>query len=202
MNTTFTSSSLKANGEDEQAKRALPLWLDNMRSDLMSTAEWQNLTTVVYHSVQDRLKQNHIQFFSDLNDVEKALFIDEVERSLAHDSVYKGFQGVLSRSLDESLSNEVERELLESGSSRTNKVNMILERAAEGATSLLKRLPSEKSTMRIMLNHELPGPLRKQAWSMFLGHPEARQHERDVIKSRMSTISDRDVDIEQMPNND
>ena len=196
MNTTFTSSSLKANGEDEQAKRALPLWLDNMRSDLMSTVEWQNLTTVVYHSVQDRLKQNHIQFFSDLNDVEKALFIDEVERSLAHDSVYKGFQGVLSRSLDESLSNEVERELLESGSSRTNKVNMILERAAEGATSLLKRLPSEKSTMRIMLNHEFPGPLRKQAWSMFLGHPEARQkYERDVIKSRMSTISDRDADI-------
>ena len=31
---------------------------------------------------------------------------------------------------------------------------------------------------------------------MFLGHPEARQkYERDVIKSRMSTISDRDADI-------
>lgn len=45
--------------------------------------------------------------------------------------------------------------------------------------------------MRIMLNHEFPGPLRKQAWSMCLGHPEARQkYERDVIKSRMSTISD------------
>ena len=196
MNSTTFGTSPTKRDEQEQMKRLLPGWLENMRSDLMSSQEWQNLTTVVYHSVQDRLKQNHIQFFSDLNDVEKALFIDEVERSLAHDNVYKNFQGVLSRSLDESLSNQVERELLETGSSRVNKVDMILERAAEGATRLLKRLPSEKSTMRIMLNHEFPGPLRKQAWSMFLGHPEARQkYERDVIKSRMSTISDHDADI-------
>jgi hypothetical protein len=198
MDTTNTAfaSSLPKRDDREQLNRLLPEWLENMRAGLMSSQEWQNLTTVVYHSVQDRLKQNHIQFFSDLNDVEKALFIDEVERSLAHDNVYKKFQGVLSRSLDESLSNQVERELLESGSSRVNKVDMILERAAEGATRLLKRLPSEKSIMRIMLNHEFPGPLRKQVWSMFLGHPEARQkYERDVVKSRMSTISDRDADI-------
>ena len=29
MDTTFTSSSLKASEEEEQAKRSLPLWLDN-----------------------------------------------------------------------------------------------------------------------------------------------------------------------------
>ena len=92
MNSTTFGTSPTKRDEQEQMKRLLPGWLENMRSDLMSSQEWQNLTTVVYHSVQDRLKQNHIQFFSDLNDVEKALFIDEVERSLAHDNVYKNFQ--------------------------------------------------------------------------------------------------------------
>ena len=190
------STKTMSKSEEEKLKNALPQWLDDMRSDLMSSPEWQNLTTVVYHSVQDRLKQNHIQFFSDLNDIEKTLFIDEVERSLANDSIYKGFQGVLSRSLDESLSNKVEEELLTSGSSRENKVTMILDRAAEGATKLLRRLPNEKSTLRIMLNHELPGPLRRQAWGMFLGHPEARKKfDRDFLQSRMSTISEHDADI-------
>ena len=134
------STKTMSKSEEEKLKNALPQWLDDMRSDLMSSPEWQNLTTVVYHSVQDRLKQNHIQFFSDLNDIEKTLFIDEVERSLANDSIYKGFQGVLSRSLDESLSNKVEEELLTSGSSRENKVTMILDRAAEGATKLQREV--------------------------------------------------------------
>jgi hypothetical protein len=184
------------NTDDENLKNALPLWLDDLRDEMMVSPEWQALTKRVYHSVQDRLKQNHIQFFSDLNDVEKSLFIDEVERSLAADHVYKSFQGVLSRGLDECLSNEVETKLLKSGSTRDNKVNMILDLAADGATKLLKRLPGEKSTLRVMLNHELPGPLRKQAWGMYLGHPEARtKYDRDVLTSRMGTMSDHDADI-------
>ena len=83
--------------------------------------------------MQNRLKQNHIQFFSDLSGEEKSLFIDEVERSLFGDDTYRAFQGKLSRTLDETLSDDVDRELMESGDAPMSKVDRILEKAAEGA---------------------------------------------------------------------
>jgi hypothetical protein len=77
-----------------------------------------------------------------------------------------------------------------------HRIDLILERASEGAVKLLQRLPNEKSTLRIMLNKEFPPKLRYQAWRLYLGHPEAREkYEKAIVLSRMSTISDQDADI-------
>jgi hypothetical protein len=229
------------NGKDSEE---LPEWLDSLKGELLSTGEWGALVRDVYNGITGRLAQNHIQFFSDLLPSEKSLFIDEVEKSLFSTPTYKKFQGMLSRSLDHSLSEAVSGDILsdlgredllpEQGQQRSallgvnsdleekkkldiqkkksnraseirsnrakngtgHRVDQILERASEGAVKLLQRLPSEKSSLRIMLNNEFPPKLRYQAWRLYLGHPKAREkYEKAIIVSRMSTISDQDATI-------
>ena len=125
--------------------------------------------------------------------------MDEVEKGMLNNSKYKRFLGTLSRSIDQKLADVIDDE--DTGNANPisiheSKIERILTKAAEGASTLLRRLPMEKSTLRVMLNHDFPGPMRYQAWSMFLGHPEIREkYERAMRTSQMSTISDRDADI-------
>ena len=236
LNSTTTNNPYNTIATKTKASDDLPDWLDQLKTDLLSTGQWGALVRDVYNGVTNRLEQNHIQFFSDLSAQEKSLFIDEVEKSLFSTPTYKKFQGMLSRSLDHSLSDAVSddvlsdlgrKDLLDDGllasgktdseireirkrkdhetnmfrNQRSNngvghKVDQILIRASEGAVQLLKRLPNEKSTLRIMLNKQFPPKLRYQAWRLYLGHPEAREkYEKAVIVSRMSTISDQDSEI-------
>eukprot|EP00949_MAST-11_sp_MAST-11-sp1_P005054 g5054.t1 len=190
-----TQTSLVSDGMPAAALATLPLpdWVSQTKKDLMESEQWRELVKLVFSSVQKKLDSNQIQFFSDLSSEEQSLFIDEVERSLTNDGTYRAFQSTLSRSIDETLSEKVDSSMLENGSTALAKSDMVLELAAEGATALLRKLPSEKATLRLMLNHDLPGPLRVTAWSMFLGHPTAREaYARGIAASRMTTISAKD----------
>ena len=227
------SGVLKGSEKDD----SLPEWLDSLKSELLSTKEWGQLVRDVYDGVAQRLEENHIQFFSELSLQEKSMFIDEVEKSLYSAPAYRKFQGMLSRSLDLSLSASIEFDHLESLSmnrlefdttgmtdeqiveakrktiarrrlmeeterrsngATTSNVDKIMERAAGAAVQLLKRLPNEKSTLRIMLNRSFPSKLRFKAWQLFLANPEAREKYTTAFSvSRISTISDKDAVISE-----
>ena len=72
-------------------------------------------------------------------------------------------------------------------------------KSAEGCCCLLQRLPREqKSVLRMMLNSSFPGPLRWQAWRMFLIDPISRNdYATKISKRRIDTISSMDTEITQ-----
>jgi hypothetical protein len=106
------------------------------------------------HEISKMLQGSNIAFFSDLNDDEKIVFMDEVEKNLLGSDVHNAFLTELSRTINNNLADHVANEMKKESNTST-KVDLILNSAAQGCVDLLARLPAEeKGTLRLMLNRE------------------------------------------------
>ena len=147
------------------------------------------------HSVWCSQKWRKVRshFFSDLNDAEKRLLVDDAEKSLVENASYLTFEHKLAELIDQSLLDLVESEASLSSASPEE---IIVKRAAEGVRELLKNSQGGASTLSLLLNQELPPSLRKEIWQMKLAHPEARRsYELRTSGRRANTISKADGDI-------
>ena len=121
----------KAKGPQE--KEDLPDWLAASKQQLLETRQWRALTRDVYEEIQEKLKENHIQFFADLTADEKALFVDEVEKKLSEQPVYKAFLSVLSTTVEHKISDAVDAQLRDEENKYTQ-VELIVRKAAVART--------------------------------------------------------------------
>ena len=111
--------------------------------------------------------------------------------------IYRDFFAKVSHSLDQHISNEVARQLMEEFPLET-KSDLIVEQAQEGAMSLLRRWPEMKWKLRACFNQPLPGPIRQLAWRLYLENTKLRKIYTKLLSGNArSAISPADQEISQ-----
>jgi hypothetical protein len=180
------------------AGRLLPEWLQNSKAGLTKSPQWQAMTQAAHAQIKTMLARNNVQYFSDLSDGERVLFMDQVEKSLADGEIYGDFVSEMGAHLSMNMAMSVESEFKKKNN-EMSKVELILKHAAEGTVGVMARLPEDQqATLRLLLNHEFPNPLRFPAWKHFLSSPLKRAEYNEKRKKRLvDTISSVDVQITQ-----
>ncbi len=79
-------------------------------------------------------------------------------------------QSKLSYLLDQTVNNIVARRLMEDSRQLDTKTDLVLDTAAEGIVSLLRKHPDQKYKLRVFLNQVLPQPIRFLAWQLFFSN--------------------------------
>ena len=172
-------------------------WLKDMERAILRTTEWKRLTRDIYEVVQTKMSENAVHFFSDLNEAEKRLLVDQAEQTLITGDSHKLFEHKLASLIDENLANAV-RAASASSATSASVEEIIVGRASVGIKELLKdSATSESSTLSLLLNRELPSQLRVQIWKMLLVKPDAKRtyETRAAAGRRANMISKIDADI-------
>ncbi|KAK6184233.1 hypothetical protein SNE40_002067 [Patella caerulea] len=174
-----------------------PKWLLNCKEDITKSKEWSIFLQELHDAIQQQLTESHVQYFTDLSEPEKELFMQRATKAIEGGSVSKNVAGKVTNLLDQHLNNDVAKQLLEDYPVDT-KSDLIIEGAEEGALSLLKKWPEFKSKLHICLNQPLPLTIRQLAWRLYLSNAKLRKRYVDLMKSDpRSAISPYDVDISQ-----
>ena len=158
----------------------LPPWLDGCKESLLKTPQWQHLTRDVYSDVRKRLDKANVQFFADLSSEERRLFIDQTEQSLQKNGTYVEFLQILKKTVDRGVSNDVSKDIHRAVQEekdsvlKTSRTELMMTKLAAGAANLLHSLPHGRNEVSVLLNHEFPSLLRREAWKLHLSNVEAR----------------------------
>ncbi|ESP02547.1 hypothetical protein LOTGIDRAFT_171946 [Lottia gigantea] len=175
--------------------QGFPKWLLNCKDDITKSKEWSSFLKELHDAIQQQLTESHVQYFTDLSEPEKELFMLRATKAIEGGNVYKNVSGKVSNLLDQHLNNDVAKQLLEDYPIDT-KSDLIIEGAEEGALSLLKKWPEFKSKLHICLNQPLPPTMRQLAWRLYLSNTKFRKTYLELLKTdRKSCISPHDLDI-------
>ncbi|KAK7088108.1 uncharacterized protein [Littorina saxatilis] len=174
-----------------------PKWLLNCKEDITQTKEWNAFLLELNDAIQQQLTQNHVQYFTDLSDAEKELFMQRATKAIEGGAAFQNMYGKVSMLMDQHLNEDVARQLMEDSPLDT-KTDLVVEGAEEGVVSLLKKWPEMKSKLHVCLNQPLAQPIRQLSWRLFLTNPKVRKTYIDLLNGNpRSAISPLDLEISQ-----
>ncbi|XP_048751885.1 uncharacterized protein LOC125663636 isoform X2 [Ostrea edulis] len=174
-----------------------PKWLLNCKQNIGDSKDWNVFLRELHDAVQQQLTESHVQYFSDLSEPEKELFMQRATKALEGGTSYNNLMKKVSLFMDQSLNEEVSRQLLEDSPIDT-KSDLIIENAEEGTLSLLKKWPEMKEKLHVCLNQPLPPPLRQLAWRLHLSNTKVRKQYVDLLNTNpRAAISQYDYEISQ-----
>ncbi|XP_078339182.1 uncharacterized protein LOC111132265 isoform X4 [Crassostrea virginica] len=174
-----------------------PKWLLNCKQSVNDSKDWNVFLRELHDAIQQQLTESHVQYFSDLSEAEKELFMQRATKALEGGTSYNNLMKKVSILMDQSLNEEVSRQLLEESPMDT-KSDLIIENAEEGALSLLKKWPDMKEKLHVCLNQPLPPPLRQLAWRLHLSDTKVRKKYIDLLNTNpRAAISPYDYEISQ-----
>ncbi|XP_064613164.1 uncharacterized protein LOC135476947 [Liolophura sinensis] len=174
-----------------------PRWLLDCKDHISQTKEWNVFLSELHEAIQQQLTESHVQYFTDLSEAEKTLFMERAIRAIETGGVFGSLYSQVSVLLDQHLNEEVSRELMEDHPIGT-KTDLIVSNAEEGAVSLLRRWPEMRTKLHVCLNQPLPSSLRSLTWKLFLSNAKIRKQYVDVMsKHPRKAISPFDLEISQ-----
>ncbi|KAK3591534.1 hypothetical protein CHS0354_031646 [Potamilus streckersoni] len=151
------------------AAKGYPKWLLDSKEGINSTKEWNAFLHELHDAIQQQLTESHVQYFSDLSEAEKELFIQRATKAIDGGTAYSSLYKKVSLILDQNMNEDVSRALLEDAPFGT-KSDLIVERAEEGSLSLLKKWPDMKAKLYHCLNQPLTVQIRQLAWKLYLSN--------------------------------
>ncbi|BFZ18747.1 hypothetical protein BsWGS_21786 [Bradybaena similaris] len=179
------------------SSQSFPKWLLSCKDDVTKSKEWNSYVHELHEAIQQQLSESHVQYFTDLSEAEKELFMQRAAKALEKGSSSKNLLNKVSSLMDLHLNEQVSKQLLDDYPSNTRS-DLVIEAAEEGAMSLLKRWPDMKSKLHILFNQPLPEPIRQLAWHLFLSNPQIRKAYVDLLNENpRAAISSQDLDISQ-----
>ncbi|XP_076107077.1 uncharacterized protein LOC143075526 isoform X2 [Mytilus galloprovincialis] len=179
------------------AQQTYPKWLLQCKQHITDSKEWDGFLKELHDAIQQQLTQSHVQYFSDLSEPEKELFMERATQAIKGGTVYNGLCKKVSVITDQSLNEDVSRQLLEESPMDT-KTDLVIESAEEGALSLLKKWPDMKNKLYICLNQPLPLHIRQLTWRLYLSNTKVRKQYIDQLNTNpRAAISMYDYDISQ-----
>lgn len=174
-----------------------PKWLLNCKQGINDSKDWNVFVRELHDAIQQQLTESHVQYFSDLSEAEKELFMQRATKALEGGTSYNNMMKKVSVVMDQSLNEEVSRQLLEESPMDT-KSDLIIESAEEGTLSLLKKWPDMKEKLQVCLNQPLPTQLRQVAWRLYLSDTKVRKKYIDLLNTNpRAAISQYDYEISQ-----
>ncbi|XP_069136480.1 uncharacterized protein [Argopecten irradians] len=179
------------------AQQTYPRWLINCKQGISDSKEWNTFLGELHEAIQQQLTESHVQYFTDLSEAEKELFMERATAAIEGGGIYTNLSKKVSVLLDQHLNEEVSRQLLEDAPVGT-KSDLIIENAEEGSLSMLKKWPDMKNKLNICLNQALPPPLRQVAWRLYLTNNKVRKQYVDQLNTNpRAAISPYDLEISQ-----
>ncbi|KAL8614022.1 hypothetical protein ACOMHN_023257 [Nucella lapillus] len=179
------------------APKSFPKWLLNCKEDITKSKEWNGFVHELNDAIQQQLTQNHVQYFTDLSDAEKELFMQRATKAIEGGAAFQSMFGKVSMLMDQHMNEDVSRQLMEDSPMDT-KTDLVIEGAEEGVVSLLKKWPEMKSKLHVSLNQPLALPIRQLSWRLFLSNPKARKNYMSLLNGNpRSAISPLDLEISQ-----
>ncbi|KAK7499097.1 hypothetical protein BaRGS_00009644 [Batillaria attramentaria] len=177
--------------------QSFPKWLLSCKDDITQTKEWNAFLHELNDAIQQQLTQSHVQYFTDLSDAEKELFMQRATKAIEGGAAFRGMFSKVSMLMDQHVNEDVARQLMEDSPLDT-KTDLVIESAEEGVVSLLKKWPEMKSKLHVCLNQPLALPIRQLAWKLFLSNPKVRKTYIDLLNGNpRSAISPLDLEISQ-----
>jgi hypothetical protein len=176
-------------------EHVIPDWLQETKDKITESNEWRDLSSELFTAVQQQLKEHKVLFYTDLSDEEKAVVMDRASALIRHGENYEALNRRVSSILNRQL-NIHSSKLTES--EKKTKTEKLLEFAAEGSASLLRRWPDQKSRVRVCFNRQFPPVLRAEVWKLCLSFRRYATEYLDTVKrSRIQAVSSRDLEIGQ-----
>ncbi|KAK1157451.1 hypothetical protein AOXY_G25137 [Acipenser oxyrinchus oxyrinchus] len=151
---------------------ATPHWIINARKNIEHSQQWKGFTAELFDAVQQQLVESHVNFFTDLSEAEKTLFLRELLK-LCRGNAYKEVVLQISSCLEDQLSSCVAIEMQESGSVSTRS-ERFQSHVRDGMVNLLHKWPDMKYKLHALFNQPLSSEIRKVAWRLFLSNTKAR----------------------------
>ncbi|KAH3885194.1 uncharacterized protein LOC127839191 [Dreissena polymorpha] len=179
------------------ATQGYPKWLLDSKENISGSKEWGTFLHELHDAIQQQLTESHVQYFSDLSEAEKELFMQRATKAIENGSAYNNLYKKCSVLLDQNLNEEVSRQLLEEHPIGT-KSDLVIDFAEDGALSLLTKWPDMKSKLCFCLNQPLPFKVRQLAWRLYLTNTKVRKQYIDLLNSDpRKAISQYDYEIDQ-----
>ncbi|XP_071945456.1 uncharacterized protein [Antedon mediterranea] len=170
-------------------------WLLTCKKSLITSSEWKSFSLDLQSGLKNELQLSGVKDFGDLSDNEKKLLINKAAATLKHGNSFQEFQNKVSSNVDESLSQEVNKDILKSFPAQETKPQLLFQHIVEGAVHFLKQWPEMKSKLKIFLNQPLT-PLRELSWKLYLQNPTIAREYSDLLKkSPNDVMSVLDLDI-------
>ncbi|XP_005096813.2 uncharacterized protein LOC101844992 [Aplysia californica] len=174
-----------------------PKWLIGCKDDITNSKEWNSFVSELHEAIQQQLTESHVQYFTDLSEPEKELFMQRATKALEGGTTSRNLFLKVSGLMDQRLNDQVSKQLLDDYPTDTRS-DLVIEAAEDGAMSLLKRWPDMKNKLHICFNQPLQEPIRQLAWHLYLNDPRARKTYVDLLNGNpRAAISQHDVDISQ-----
>ncbi|CAM9345393.1 unnamed protein product [Phaeothamnion confervicola] len=148
-------------------------WLTEAEQSIAEFKEWD----VLCESLLSRLDAPN---FAELQSAEQMALVDAAAEAmmLDGDEAYGIFERRFGRVVDEAVATEAKRR-----GKRLPFIDLVLEVAAEGAVSALRRLPAEhRSLLRLAINTPLPADCRSGIWRLLLTDAPARADYLEAVK--------------------
>nr|XP_015222949.1 PREDICTED: uncharacterized protein LOC107079926 isoform X1 [Lepisosteus oculatus] len=174
---------------------AAPQWLLKARTIIENSQEWKAFTADLFEAVQQQQTENHVSFFADLSEAEKALFLERAAKAICRGNAHKDVIAHIGSSLENILSGVVAAQMSDSGAVST-KSDLFQSHVRDGMVNLLHKWPDMKSKLHILFNHSLPSEIRKVAWRLYLSNTKARM-DYLTLMSMNKVRSKADLDISQ-----
>ncbi|XP_053375032.1 uncharacterized protein LOC123533928 isoform X2 [Mercenaria mercenaria] len=179
------------------ALQGYPKWLLDSKENISGSPEWKAFLHELHDAIQQQLTESHVQYFSDLSEAEKELFMQRATKAIEGGTTYSNLYKKVSVLLDQNLNEETSRQLLEEHPIGT-KSDLVIDFAEDGALSLLKKWPEMKSKLSFCLNQPLPFKVRQLAWRLYLTNTKVRKQYVDLLNSdARKAISQYDYEIDQ-----
>ncbi|KAL4224027.1 hypothetical protein ACF0H5_017484 [Mactra antiquata] len=174
-----------------------PKWLLDSKENISDAPEWKSFLHELHDAIQQQLTESHVQYFSDLSEAEKELFMQRATKAIQGGSTYSNLYKKVSLLLDQNMNEEVSRQLLEEHPIGT-KSDLVIDFAEDGSLSLLKKWPDMKTKLCFCLNQPLPYKVRQLAWRLYLTNTRVRKQYVDLLNSDpRKAISQYDYEIDQ-----
>ncbi|XP_060558814.1 uncharacterized protein LOC132719086 [Ruditapes philippinarum] len=95
------------------ALQGYPKWLLDSKENISGTVEWKAFLKELHDAIQQQLTESHVQYFTDLSEAEKELFMQRATKAIDGGSTYSNLYKKVSVLLDQNLNEETSRQLLE-----------------------------------------------------------------------------------------
>ncbi|XP_067670758.1 uncharacterized protein [Haliotis asinina] len=179
------------------ATKSYPKWLLDCKEDITKSKEWNAFLHELHDAIQQQLTESHVQYFTDLSEAEKELFMERATKAIEGGSVFSALSRKVSSMTDQHLNEDVAKQLMDDFPLST-KSDLVINSAEEGALSLLRRWPEMKAKLHVCFNQPLPEAIRQLAWRLYLNNPKVRKEYIDILnRDPRAAISPDDLEISQ-----
>ncbi|XP_078539716.1 uncharacterized protein LOC144824529 [Lissotriton helveticus] len=171
-------------------------WLENARFQIENLQEWKEFTVKLFEAVQQQMNENHVNFFTDLSETEKAFVLERAAKAIRGGELHNALMAQINHCLEEQIYSHVSRELQDSQLPKT-KSDLVLGHMREGVVHLLEKRPDLKGKLHALFNQPLPTPLRGRAWRLYLSNTKARmEYLTQVAVNNAKSSLDREISLQ------